>query len=63
MRQTAINSLNIPTIRLAEKLSIDKVLLTAQNLGISTLELNSKDANDKNLAASIGGLTNGGNSS
>lgn len=59
MRQTAINSLNIPTIRLAEKLSIDKVLLTAQNLGISTLELNSKNANDKNLAASIGGLTNG----
>lgn len=59
MRQTAINSLNVPTIRLAEKLSIDKVLLTAQNLGISTLELNSKEANDKNLAASIGGLTNG----
>lgn len=59
IRQTAINSLNIPTIRLAEKLSIDKVLLTAQNLGISTLELNSKEANDKNLAASIGGLTNG----
>ena len=28
MRQTAINSLNIPTIRLAEKLSIDKVLLS-----------------------------------
>lgn len=59
MRETAINSLNVPTIRLAEKLTIDKVLLTAQNLGISTLALDNKGANDRNLAASIGGLTNG----
>lgn len=59
MRQTAIESLNVPTIRLAEKLSIDKVLQTAQNLGISTLVLDNSSANDRNLAASIGGLTNG----
>lgn len=61
MRQTAINSLNIPTVRLAEKVSIDKVLSTAQNLGISTLVMNSApgEPNDKNLAASIGGLTQG----
>ena len=59
MRETAINSLNVPTIRLAEKLSMDKVLNTAQNLGISTLALDNSSANDKNLAASIGGLTNG----
>lgn len=61
MRQTAINSLNVPTVRLAEKVSIDKVLATAQNLGISTLVINSKpgEPNDKNLAASIGGLTQG----
>lgn len=61
MRQTAINSLNVPTVRLAEKVSIDKVLTTAQNLGISTLVVNSApgEPNDKNLAASIGGLTQG----
>lgn len=59
IRQTAIESLNVPTIRLAEKLSIDKVLQTAQNLGISTLVLDNSSANDRNLAASIGGLTNG----
>lgn len=61
MRQTAINSLNVPTVRLAEKVSIDKVLATAQNLGISTLVMNSApgEPNDKNLAASIGGLTQG----
>lgn len=59
MRETATNSLNIPTIRLAEKLTINKVLTTAQELGISTLALNNEGANDKNLAASIGGLTNG----
>lgn len=61
MRQTAINSLNVPTVRLAEKVSIDKVLTTAQNLGISTLVMNSApgEPNDKNLAASIGGLTQG----
>lgn len=61
MRQTAINSLNVPTVRLAEKVSIDKVLTTAQNLGISTLVTNSKpgEPNDNNLAVSIGGLTQG----
>ena len=61
MRQTAINSLNVPTVRLAEKVSIDKVLATAQNLGISTLVMKSApgEPNDKNLAASIGGLTQG----
>ena len=59
MRQTAINSLNIPTIRLAEKVGMSKVLQTAQELGISTLVTDSKEANDNNLAASIGGLTRG----
>ncbi len=59
MRQTAINSLNVPTIRFAEKVGIDKVIKTAQNLGISTLVTDPKTANDNNLAASIGGLTQG----
>ncbi len=59
MRQTAINSLNVPTIRLAEKVGMDKVLDTAQNLGISTLVRDKNTANDNNLAASIGGLTRG----
>lgn len=59
MRQTAINSLNVPTIRLAETVGIDKVLTTAQDLGISTLVTDKNEANDNNLAASIGGLTRG----
>lgn len=59
MRQTAINSLNVPTIRFAEDIGIDKVLTTAQNLGISTLVTDNSQPNDKNLAASIGGLTRG----
>ena len=59
MRQTAINSLNVPTIRFAENVGIDKVLNTAENLGISTLVNNNNQPNDKNLAAAIGGLTRG----
>lgn len=59
MRQTAINSLNVPTIRFAEDVGIDKVLATAENLGISTLVDDNSQPNDKNLAASIGGLTRG----
>ena len=59
MRQTAINSLNVPTIRFAEEVGMDKVIKTAQDLGISTLVTDKGKANDNNLAASIGGLTQG----
>ena len=59
MRQTAINSLNVPTIRFAENVGMDKVIQTAQSLGISTLVTDKDKANDNNLAASIGGLTQG----
>lgn len=59
LRSTAVHSLNLPTIRLAEKVGIDKVLDTAEKMGITTLVTDNKGANDKNLAASIGGLTRG----
>lgn len=50
--------MNIPTIDLADKVGMSKILATAEACGISTLVKDGK-ANDNNLAASIGGLTNG----
>lgn len=56
--QIATHSINVPTIKLASSLGIDKVLLTAKQLGISTLVLDG-EKNDKNLATVLGGLTKG----
>ncbi|WP_196594340.1 transglycosylase domain-containing protein [Pectinatus sottacetonis] len=58
IRQIATHSINIPTIKLAYSLGIDRVLDTAQKLGISTLVLDGA-SNDRNLAAALGGLTKG----
>lgn len=54
MRTAAIHSLNLPTIRMAQDVGMEKVLDIARNMGISTI-----DANDNNLAAAIGGMTRG----
>lgn len=53
-----VNSLNVPTIDLANKVGMRNVLQTAKSMGITTL-VESGPANDDNLAASIGGLTKG----
>ncbi len=54
LEEALVHSMNIPTIDLADQVGMSKVLDTATACGISTLV---KD--DNNLAASIGGLTNG----
>lgn len=50
--------MNIPTIDLANEVGMGKVLKLAEACGISTLVKDGKST-DNNLAASIGGLTNG----
>ena len=58
IEEALVNSMNIPTIDLANKVGMSKILKTAEDCGISTLVKDGK-SNDDNLAASIGGLTNG----
>ncbi|MDD6383323.1 MAG: penicillin-binding protein 1A [Selenomonadaceae bacterium] len=58
LRQVATHSMNVPTVKIAQKLGIEKVLYYAQEMGITTLVTDGPQ-NDKNLAASLGGLTKG----
>ncbi|SHJ75326.1 transglycosylase domain-containing protein [Propionispora hippei] len=58
LRTALEQSLNVPTVKLANQVGIDKALYYAQQMGISTLVLNG-GTNDRNLAASLGGLTRG----
>ena len=58
LEEALVDSMNIPTIDLADKIGMSKVLATAEVCGISTLVKDGKNT-DNNLAASIGGLTNG----
>ena len=58
MRTALEHSLNIPTVKLAQQVGVDKPLYYAQQMGISTLVL-SGPTNDRNLAMSLGGLTRG----
>lgn len=58
IRQIATESINVPTVKLADSLGIDNVLATAKQLGISTLVLDG-GKNDRNLATVLGGLTKG----
>lgn len=58
MRQVAQHSMNVPTVKIAQKLGIEKVLYYAEEMGITTLV---KDGphNDNNLSSALGGLTKG----
>ena len=58
LEEALVHSMNIPTIDLANRVGMSKVLATAEACGISTLVKDGKSS-DNNLAASIGGLTNG----
>ena len=55
LRTALVYSLNIPLVRVADQVGMDKVLGYAQKMGISTLDM----ANDKNLSSALGGLYNG----
>ena len=58
LRGALEQSLNIPTVKLANKIGVDKPLYYAQQMGITTLVLQGY-TNDRNLAMSLGGLTRG----
>lgn len=58
LRTALENSLNVPTVKLAKQLGVDKPLYYAQQMGISTLVLDGS-TNDRNLAMALGGLTRG----
>lgn len=58
LRAALEQSLNIPTVKIANSVGPDKPLYYAQQMGISTLVLQGF-TNDRNLAMSLGGLTRG----
>lgn len=58
LRTALEQSLNVPTVKLANQTGTDKPLYYAQQMGISTLVLQGS-TNDRNLAMSLGGLTRG----
>ena len=51
-------SLNVPTVRIAQDIGIDKAIYYAQEMGISTFVLDG-ETNDRNLAVALGGMTRG----
>ena len=58
LRYVCEQSLNVPTVKVAQALGIDKPIFYAQEMGITTFVLDGA-RNDRNLAASLGGLTKG----
>ena len=58
LREVARHSMNVPTVKIAQKLGIDKPIYYAQEMGISTFVLDGP-ANDRQLATSLGGMTKG----
>jgi len=55
LRTALTYSLNIPLVRVANDVGMNKVLDYAQRMGITTLDM----ANDQNLSSALGGLYNG----
>lgn len=58
MRYVAENSLNVPTVALAQDVGMDKVIDVAEKMGITTF-VKEGSVNDRNLAVSLGGMTKG----
>ena len=58
LRYVAEQSLNVPTVKIAQKLGIDKPIYYAQEMGISSFVLDGPQ-NDRSLSAALGGLTKG----
>lgn len=58
LRTALEQSLNVPTVKIANQTGVDKPLYYAQQMGISTL-VSQGSTNDRNLAMSLGGLTRG----
>ena len=60
LRTGIVRSLNVPTIKLAREVGVDKIVSNAEKMGISTL-VDSGAYSDVNLAMSLGGLSKGVN--
>lgn len=58
LRTVATFSMNVPTVRIAQDLGMDKIIYYAQEMGITTFVLDG-DPNDKNFAVVLGGMTRG----
>ena len=58
MRTVATFSMNVPTVKIAQKITMDKAIYYAQEMGITTFVLDGEQ-NDRNFATSLGGLTKG----
>ena len=58
MRYVAEHSLNVPTVRIAQEVGMDKIIYLAEKMGISTF-VKEGAANDMNYAVTIGGMTKG----
>lgn len=58
MSDVARFSINIPTVKIAQKIGIDKPIYYAQEMGISTFVLDGPQ-NDRQLATALGGMTKG----
>lgn len=58
LRTVATYSMNVPTVKIAQKLGMDKPIYYAQEMGITTFVLDGP-TNDRNLASALGGLTKG----
>ena len=57
-RTALVRSLNIPTVKIARDVGPEKIVATAENMGITTLVDKGKYS-DVNLAMALGGLSNG----
>lgn len=58
MRYVAEQSLNVPTIKIAQEVGMEKIIYLAEKMGITTF-VKEGSANDMNYAVSIGGMTKG----
>lgn len=58
LRTVATFSMNVPTVRIAQDLGMEKIIYYAQEMGISTFVLDG-DPNDRNFAVVLGGMTRG----
>ncbi|MDD3114325.1 MAG: penicillin-binding protein 1A [Anaerovibrio sp.] len=58
MRYVAENSLNVPTVRIAQEVGMEKIIYLAEKMGISTF-VKEGSVNDMNYAVTIGGMTKG----
>lgn len=59
-RTALSHSYNVSAVKIARDVGVEKIITTAENMGISTLVDNGK-YNDTNLAMALGGLTKGVN--